>query len=300
MKKIKFDKYLLLCIITTIIGFSIIFACSGVYPFGNRMINLVDFDDGYIPVYYKLWDVLHFKSTALFDWNLGSGLNAFGSLIGNGFISPLCWIIALFNRSSIPFTISYVYLLKIVFISTMTYIAIGKIFPKTEGIYKLLFTQIYTFSCFMFIMSTNLLYLDAIAIFPLFVYSLKELIEKGHWKLYVVLLTATLLMSYYIAWLDLVFLTLTSGFALLLSNVDNKKEKAAKVFVCTLISLLLSCVLFLPGFMFARSSARMANNFSNDGIFAFFVEKSSYLFTLAIPFVLTIKQLFVKKDKRLN
>ena len=83
-------------------------------------------------------------------------------------------------------------------------------------------------------------------------------------------------------------------------KTDHKKEKAIKVLVCTLFSLLMSCILFLPGFMFARSSARMANNASNDGIFAYFIEKSSYLFTLAIPFVLCIKQLFVKKDKKYN
>ena len=112
MKKCKFDKYLLLTIIFTIIGFGIIFAISNIYPFGSDIIGLVDFDSGYIPVYYKLWDVLHFKTTALFDWNLGGGLNAFGSLIGNGFISPLCWIIALFPRSSIPYTLSYVFLIN--------------------------------------------------------------------------------------------------------------------------------------------------------------------------------------------
>ena len=300
MKKFKFDKYLLICILATIVGYGLIFFVNNIYPFGTKIISLIDFDNGYIPVYYKLWDVLHFKNTPFFDWNLGSGLNSFGSLIGNGFISPLCWIIALFKRSSIPYTISYVYLLKMVFISIMAYIAIGKIFPKTEGSYKVIFSMIYTFSCFLFIMSTNLLYLDSIAIFPLLVYSLKELLEKGHWKLYTLLLTLTLLMSYYIAWLDLLFIISISGFALIFMKIDNKKEKAVKVLVCTLFSLLMSCILFLPGFMFARSSARMANNFSNDGIFAFFVEKSSYLFTLAIPFVLTIKQLFVKKDKRLN
>ena len=300
MKKCKFDKYLLLTIIFTIIGFGIIFAISNIYPFGSDIIGLVDFDSGYIPVYYKLWDVLHFKTTALFDWNLGGGLNAFGSLIGNGFISPLCWIIALFPRSSIPYTLSYVFLIKLVFISLMTYIAIGKIMTNTKGQLKMFFTLLYTFSAFIFMMSTNLLYLDSIAIFPLLVYSLKELLEKGKWKLYTILLTLTLLMSYYIAWLDLLFIIGTSGLYLLLMKTDNKKEKAVKVLLCTLSSLLMSCVLFLPGFMFAKTSARMASNFSNDTIFSYFKEKWIYLFTSAIPFVLTIKQLFVKKDRKIN
>ena len=293
MKKIKINKYLVYCILFTIIGFGIIFCVSGIYPFGSKQINLLDFDGGYIPVYYKLWDILHFNSSALWDWNLGSGLNAFGSLIGNGLISPLCWIIALFPRSSIPYTISYVYLAKMIFVSIISYYAIGKILPDTKEKHKVLFALMYTFSSWTFMMSTNLLYIDAFAIFPLLVYSLKELLEKGHWKLYTVLLTATLLMSYYIAWLDLFFIIGTTGIYLLTMKVDNKKEKAVKVLGCTLLSLLFSCILFLPGFMLARTSTRMANNTSEAGIFSFFMDKSVYLFTLAIPFVLTIKQLFV-------
>ena len=296
----KNKKYLIYCILLTICGFGLLFMASGIYPFGSNQLNLVDFDSGYIPVYYKLWDILHFKTSALWDWNLGAGLNAFGSMIGNGFISPLCWIIGIFTRSSIPYTISYVYLVKMVFVSIVSYFAIGKILPNTKEKHKVLFALMYTFSSWTFMMSTNLLYVDSFAIFPLLVYSLKELLEKGKWKLYTFLLTITLLMSYYIAWLDLFFIIGTTGIYLLTMNVDKKKEKATKVLVCTLFALMFSCILFLPGFMLARTSTRMASNSSNAGIFAFFMDKSIYLFTLSIPFVLTIKQLFVKKDKRIN
>ena len=300
MKKFKFDKYLLFSIILTIVGFGVIFGLSGIYPFGSHSITLLDFDGGYIPVYYKLWDVLHFKSTPLFDWNLGTGLNSFGSLIGNGFISPLCWIIAIFPRESVPHTISYVYLLKMVFITVMAYIGIGKIMPKTEGKYKMIFSLLYSVSAFSFLMSTNLLYLDSIALFPILVYSLKELLDKGKWRLYMIILTLTLLMNYYIAWLDLLFIVFTTGLYLLIMKPDNRKEKAVKVLVCTLMSLFISCILFLPGFMLARSSARMANNTSDATIFKYFKDKFIYLMTMAIPFVLTVKQLFVKKDKKIN
>ena len=299
-KKFKIDKYLVYMIICTILGFGVLFRLYNIFPFGTKPINLIDFDAGYVPAYYKLWDVLHLQSTMWFDWNLGTGLNGFGSLISNGMVSPLCWIIGVFPRSSIPYSMSFIYLIKMIFISVMTYIAIGKIFPKTDGKNKILFGLMYTFSGWTFMMSTNLLYLDAVAIYPLLVYAFKELLEKGKWKLYTVLLTITLLCSYYIAWLDLFFIIGTSGLALLIMKTDNKKEKAVKVLICTGLSLALSCIIFLPAFMVAKQSARMARNTSDDTIFSYFMDKSIYLFTLAIPFVLTVKQLFVKKDKRLN
>lgn len=299
MKKRSFDIYFLLSILFTIIVYGFIFWKNDIYPFGKSTITLLDFDSGYIPVYYKLWDVLHLKSSAFFDWNLGAGLNSFGSLIGNGFISPLCWVIGLFKRSSIPYTISYVYLLKIIFISIMTYIGISKTFPKSEGKYKMMFTLLYTLSAYMFLMSTNLLYLDSIALFPLLVYSLKELLDKGKWKLYTFLLVITLLMSYYIAWLDLLFIICFSALYLLILKPEKRKERASKLFICTVISLLLSCVLFLPGVMLALNSARMTYK-NVIHIFSIFGAKFIYLITLAIPFVLTVKQLFVKKDRKIN
>ena len=80
-KKFKIDKYLIYIIILTILGFGVIFRISDIFPFGTKPVNLIDFDSGYVPVYYKLWDVLHGQSTLWFDWNLGLGLNGFGSII---------------------------------------------------------------------------------------------------------------------------------------------------------------------------------------------------------------------------
>ena len=77
------NKGILISILLTVIIISIIFLFQGIYPFGNKIFGLADFDHAYIPVYYKLWDILHGKGTFLFDWNLGSGLNCFGSLVMN-------------------------------------------------------------------------------------------------------------------------------------------------------------------------------------------------------------------------
>ena len=69
MKRTFFNKYLLLCVAFTIIGFGVLFAIHNLYPFGSKSINMLDFDSGYIPAYYKLWDVLHNQSPLFFDWN---------------------------------------------------------------------------------------------------------------------------------------------------------------------------------------------------------------------------------------
>ena len=108
------NKGILISILLTVIIISIIFLFQGIYPFGNKIFGLADFDHAYIPVYYKLWDILHGKGTFLFDWNLGSGLNCFGSLVMNSLLLPSSLVIGLFPRDMIPSAMSFIVILKLI------------------------------------------------------------------------------------------------------------------------------------------------------------------------------------------
>ena len=105
-------KSLLITIIITFAMTCTFLISNKIYPFGKNIFAVQDFDHAYIPVYYKLWDVLHGHSSILFDWNLGVGLNCFGSLIGNSLLSPTSWIIAIFKRSFIPYAMSFIIIIK--------------------------------------------------------------------------------------------------------------------------------------------------------------------------------------------
>ena len=106
------NKTLGITILLAISIIAILFTLKGIYPFGKNTVNIIDFDSAYIPVYYKLWDLLHGKGSVLFDWNLGTGLNCYGSLIMNALISPFSLIIGLFSRDNISYGISFVLILK--------------------------------------------------------------------------------------------------------------------------------------------------------------------------------------------
>ena len=67
--KIFKEKTFWLTILLTIIIFCLAISSQHIYPFGNKIFGYIDFDSGYIPVYYKLWDLLHFWFKCL-DINL--------------------------------------------------------------------------------------------------------------------------------------------------------------------------------------------------------------------------------------
>ena len=94
---LKKHKYLWLSLLLTLILIGIIFAFKGIYPFGKEIFNIGNFDYNYVPIYYKLWDLLHGFSSLLVDWNLG--VQTIYSLISNSLWSPTSLIIGLFNRN---------------------------------------------------------------------------------------------------------------------------------------------------------------------------------------------------------
>ena len=297
----KKNIWLWISILTTIAILGIVFACSSIYPFGKNIFNLLDFNDGYVPVYYKLWDILHGEGSILFDWNLGAGLNCFGSLVMNSLMFPSSLLIFLFHRSMIPYATSYILLFKLVTIVIIFYLVVDRLFPKLNGVYKYIFSMMYLFSGWGYLMMSNILYLDAVSLFPIFVLGFYGLLKDGKWKLYVLSLTLILIFNYYMAYQVLFFIIGTTIISLLTLDLKMKKKKAVLVVLLTLISLFMSCAVILPSIYQSMSSYRMNSDVYGvgDGL-AEFYNKVIYLFTLGIPFVLSVKQLFVKKDKKFN
>lgn len=299
MKK-KETKGLLWTILITAVILLIIYAVKGIFPFGDSIFGLKDFDHAYTPVYYKLWDVLHGTSSALFDWNLGYGLNCYGSLIMNSLLYPSTLFIYFFPREQIPNLMGIVVLLKVIKISAITYYVLNKLFEKVETSYKVAFTILYTLSGWTIFMLSNLLYLDVVGLFPLFVLAYHKLMKDNKWIMYYIVLTLCLLSNYYMAWMILFFIMGCTPLALLLLDIKDKKKKLITITLLTIMSLLSSCVLFLPSFYQSMTSTRMTESFEQYYSIGVLLLKIVYLFPLAVPIYFTIKQLFKKEDKKLN
>ena len=101
-KRIKWDKvleYSLPALLTIfIVTLAMIF--KAIFPFGKNSIGLIDFNDGLVPAYTALWDVLHGDMGIFATWKLGAGGSFISSAVLNSFLSPLCWLVALFPRTS--------------------------------------------------------------------------------------------------------------------------------------------------------------------------------------------------------
>lgn len=303
MKKIKefFVKHKFLCLslLLTLILIGIIFGIKGIYPFGNESFKMNDFDYTYVPIYYKLWDLLHGNGSVLFDWNLGSGLYCFGSLIANSLWMPTSLIIGLFSRSFIPYAMSFIIIVKLLTVSLCTYIAVNELFPKVKGMYKVISTLLYTFSGWTIFMLSSLAYLDVLALFPLLVLAYYRLMKNNKWEMYVIVLTICLLLSYYMSWMILLFIIGITIISLLTLDIKNKKKKALLIILLTLLAIGMSSVLVLPAIYQEYSSYKFINIVEIPYLGETLL-KIVYILPMVVPIFFTIKQFFVKKDKKIN
>ena len=264
MEKVKkYGKFLIAPVIAVAIAL-LIYAVKGIYPFGEMTIAHADMGQSYETFYHLLWDILRGGKSLLYSYTLGSGSNVFGGVLLDGFASPLAWLIILFKRKNIIYAFSYLLLIRIALIALTTYIFLNKIYKKRGNgekleFWKVLFSVMYALSGYVLISYTNIMWLDVVAIFPIFCLGIHRLLTQNKSGLFVVTLTLSLIISYYISYMILFFILSCLPFAVFLyAKKEDRKRVAGKFIMAVLLSLFLSMFSFLPAFSQTMSSYRMA------------------------------------------
>jgi len=294
-ENIKSKLHYLIAPLLVVITFVIIMIMKGVHPFGSNLVATLNMDDVYIPAYYKLYDILHGNASIFYDYNLGGGTNILGTLISNGLLSPISWLVYFVSRSYIPFFMSFIVLLKLILISITSYYSFGRIFKNTGRFYNVLFSFIYTLSGYTILMYSNVIWLENIALLPLIVLGLKQIFENKKNKLFVIALVLSLVNSYQISLVIILFIFIFTALGIHFINKKDKKIITTKVISYTFISLLISAFAIIPCIIQSESSYIISSNINDSHLF----EKLIYFFPTTLVIILFIKQILnMKHDKQ--
>ena len=287
--------------IATILIYLLSMIIKGVAPFGKNSFGYIDYNDGLVPAYTALWDLLHGRANATVSWNLGAGGYFYTSAITNSFLSPLCWLIAIFPRESILFSIVFIVIISLALMATTAYICFKKYFPNMNKYVLLLFSLIWTFSGWMLIHYTNIGWLNIMILLPLLLISAKQLVSDGKIFWFVIILTYMLLLSYYITFMVLVGVVVISTLYICIL-AKEKKKVASNLFFATIISILISMFAFIPTCVTSLQAHRFSeptSSFPTAELYDHFFSKLAILIMHALPVVLFVRLLFTyKKDKK--
>ena len=121
------------------------------------------------------------------------------------------------------------------------------------------FSVMYALSGYVLISYTNIMWLDVVAIFPIFCLGVHRLLTQNKSGLFIVTLTLSLIISYYISYMILFFILSCIPFAVFLyAKKEDRKRVAGKIIIAVVLSLFLSMFSFLPAFSQTMSSYRMS------------------------------------------
>lgn len=205
-KRISFfteNKFILISGLCALVLMLLVYYCYNLIPFGNMTILRMDLYHQYGPLFAELYDRLTSGGSLLYSWETGLGGNFLGNFF-NYLSSPISFIILLFGHENIPEAISVMILLKAVLSACSFTYYLKKSFGKSDAS-TAAFGVLYAFCGYFIAYYWNVMWLDAMYLFPLVMLGIERIIHKGRPTLYCVSLALTFITNYYMAYMVCIF-----------------------------------------------------------------------------------------------
>ncbi len=172
-------------------------------PFGDYCVLEMDLYHQYGPLFAEFYDKIAQGKSLLYSWNSGGGSGFLGNFF-NYLSSPLTPIIFWFSRIHIVDAIDALVLIKCAF-SAASFSYFLKKHSNSKYMLNVPFALLYAFSAYFIAYYWNLMWLDAVVIFPFVMLGIEKIINERKGKLYIIALAATMLTNYYMAYMVCIF-----------------------------------------------------------------------------------------------
>ena len=279
----------------------IIYIIKGIYPFGNVTIDYYDMAQQIAAFYYHVFDVLHGTKSLFYDPYTALGVNMAMSTSGCSNLSILNLFFLFIKRDMLLESLSFFLMLKLMLMSMSMGFYIRKTY-KLPLFFEILLSVTYAFSGFMFVLYVTIQWLDVAILFPLIMYYLKKVLFEKKYTMYIVFLSMSLIISYYLSFMILIYVILMTGLCMFADVIfcrnetaenSSKKDDIQKtekislnekinyissrynltgLLVSTVISIGISMFIVLPQIIQTLSSARFKNGTGSNGILTVYFE----------------------------
>ena len=268
------NRYAILAFVLTACIMLVSYIARRIYPFGDQIILKVDLYHQYAPFHEELRHRILNGQSLMYSWEGGLGKEFFVQAAYYT-ASPISIFILLFTQGALPEALGIFILVKIAFCGGFFAYYLRKRFGKND-ITITLFGLFYAFTAYLTGYYWNVMWLDAVALFPVVALGVDSLVRDGKIKLYTLSLALVIVINFYIAFIVCIFaalyflVTLFSvyGFKRDLNTMINRVIKFA---VCSLLGGGISMFLTIPTVI-----ALSHTETSNTGFPSFEVYKNVY------------------------
>ncbi len=197
------NKYSLLAFGASAFVMVIVYYCFNVIPFGDYTVLRMDLYHQYGPLFAELYDRITQGESLIYSWTSGLGSSFLGNF-SNYLASPTVLFLLLLGHENMPEAISLMVLFKAAFASAFFSYYLRKSTGKNDFSISA-FGVLYSFCGFFIAYYWNVMWIDAMAVFPLVMYGIEQIITKGRFKTYLFSLAFVMLSNYYMAYIVCLF-----------------------------------------------------------------------------------------------
>ncbi len=232
------------------------FAVTGIYPFGEDQIAVIDMYHQYVPFLNELQYKLQEGGNLFYTWN-GAGGSNFWNLMAYYGASPLNLLLVLFPKELIMEGVTFVLLVKIGLAGSFMAIYL-RYLGKECNMVTVAFATLYALCSYVMAYYWCIMWIDAVALLPLCILGLNRLIDDGRAVMYVVSLALIVFSNYYMAIMVCIFILFYYPFLYFMKVKNGGVRKCAvttgKAVGYSLLGVAMAAVMLLPTYISMQST----------------------------------------------
>ena len=225
MKKFNFKEnfpFLLGAFLIPLFLMAAVHASVGVWPFGEKSILVLDLNGQYVYYFEALKNKLMESQSLFYTWSRALG-GEFMGIFAYYVASPFALIPALFAKGWMTEGLITMILLKTGLCGATMAFYLDRT-HNGDRIKAVIISTMYAMSSYAVVQAHNTMWIDALIYLPLLTYTLEQLINKGSFKLYVIILTLTLTANYYIGFMICIYVVIYSVYYYVAHNENNENN----------------------------------------------------------------------------
>ena len=197
------NRYIIFSFLATCGLMLMMYIILGLTPFGDKTILRMDLYHQYGPLFAELYDRLMEHKSFSYSWISGLGTCFLGNYF-NYLSSPIGAIVMFFGHAHVPQAIAVMILIKAA-LSSATFTYYLKKSQHNQSAVTVMFGILYAFCAYMLAYYWNVMWLDAMALFPLMILGIERIINNGRFGLYTAALALSMFSNYYMSFMLCLF-----------------------------------------------------------------------------------------------
>lgn len=239
MKKIlnKYKGYISVLLIP-LIALLITYIFNGYYPFGDRLVAMIDGYSQYPGILSNYLNSLKGNSSLFYSFKGLLGFNSFPTFVYYTF--NITSLIALLFKNLMTYY-NFIVIFKIC-LSSLTMFIFLNYYKKRK--YNYLFSICYALSAYNLLYYFNYMWIDNIILLPLVILGIEKIFRENKYSYYLIFLTLAIIFNFYIGYMICIFSVIYFIYDSIIYKFN--KERTLKYILFSLLSGLLSSFALIP------------------------------------------------------